>query len=149
MRVEIVFCSDAQIVLIPTLRGTTIHGNIVKHISLAHRQHKFHDDFQKVIMIVHLFHELLITPFMIFLINLWFFSKHHTWCLIALHFARRFLLFFHSATKSSLFTQIVGRRSFLKEKSSFGLEIKGCSTSDNDRAFIKTLFLSRRLWRFS
>ena len=54
LRIEIAFCSDAQIVLIPTLRGTTIHGNIVKHISLAHRQHTFQDDFQKVIIIVHL-----------------------------------------------------------------------------------------------
>ena len=31
----------AQVVLIPTLRGTAIHGNIVKHISWGHRQHKF------------------------------------------------------------------------------------------------------------
>ena len=70
MHVKIVFCNDAQIVLIPTLRGTTIHGNIVKHISLAHRQHKFQEDFQQVQMTVHLFYAFCITPFMTILISL-------------------------------------------------------------------------------
>ena len=52
---HIVFCKDAQITFIPTVRGTCMHDHIVKRITSAHWQYKFQRDFQQVIMIARLF----------------------------------------------------------------------------------------------
>ena len=110
------FCHVAETLVITISRGTCIHGNIVKHISLTHRHHNFQRGFQKVIIIRHWFYQFWITSFMQLLINLSFFSKHTTWYLIALHFAWRFLLLLHLATKSSLLKKWFGRRFFKKNQ---------------------------------
>ena len=108
------FHRDAQPLVITILRGTCVHGDIVIHISLAHTQHKFQRGFQKVTMIVHIIWHLLITLFITCLINLWLFSKHNTWYLIALRFAWRFLLLLDFVTKSSLFKKWFEKRFFWK-----------------------------------